>query len=159
MWIENGPLGALLGQFCRCWGHEVPCWRCFGQGGPGNAGTALYGQPRPYQQRCCIWPHCAQRGLLDDVPHVLFNCPLHQAERTPFLAGVNTRLIGLGLRLSDMGPPASQVSFLLGSVPPPMAQHAGGVEHRDILRDVARYLATVRYHRWSYARYMWGHTT
>ena len=37
MWIENGPLGALLGQFCRCWGHEVPCWRCFGQGGPGNA--------------------------------------------------------------------------------------------------------------------------
>ena len=48
----------------------------------------------------------------------------------------------------DMAPPASQVSFLLGSVPPPMAQHAGGVEHRDILRDVARYLATVRYHRW-----------
>ena len=78
------------------------------------------------------------------MPHVLFNCPLHQAERTPFLAGVNTRLIGLGLRLSDMGPPASQVSFLLGSVPPPMAQHAGGVEHRDILRDVARYLAAVR---------------
>ena len=114
----------------------------------GHRKSALYGQPRPYQQRCCIWPHCAQRGLLDDVPHVLFNCPLHQAERTPFLAGVNTRLIGLGLRLSDMAPPASQVSFLLGSVPPPMAQHAGGVEHRDILRDVARYLATVRYHRW-----------
>ena len=34
---KMGRLGALLGQFCRCWGHEVPCWRCFGQGGPGNA--------------------------------------------------------------------------------------------------------------------------
>ena len=26
-----------MGQFLRCWGHEVPCWRCFGQGGPRNA--------------------------------------------------------------------------------------------------------------------------
>ena len=32
-----GRLGAVLGQFFRCWGHEVPCWRCFGQGGPRNA--------------------------------------------------------------------------------------------------------------------------
>ena len=40
---KMGRLGALLGQFCRCWGHEVPCWRCFGQGGPGLA------------WRCWIW--------------------------------------------------------------------------------------------------------
>ena len=29
---KMGRLEAALGQFRRCWGHEVPCWRCFGQG-------------------------------------------------------------------------------------------------------------------------------
>ena len=37
MWVINGPFGGCFGPIFRCWGHEVPCWRCFGQGGPRNA--------------------------------------------------------------------------------------------------------------------------
>ena len=34
---KMGRLGAVLGQFRRCWGHEVPFLRCFGQIWPRNA--------------------------------------------------------------------------------------------------------------------------
>ena len=37
---KMGRLGAVLGQFRRCWGHEVPFLRCFGQIWPRNA---IYG--------------------------------------------------------------------------------------------------------------------
>ena len=34
---KMGRLEAVLGQFRRCWGHEVPFLRCFGQIWPRNA--------------------------------------------------------------------------------------------------------------------------
>ena len=34
---KMGRLVAVLGQFRRCWGHEVPFLRCFGQIWPRNA--------------------------------------------------------------------------------------------------------------------------
>ena len=37
MWVIKGPFGGCFGPIFRCWGHEVPCWRCFGQGGLRNA--------------------------------------------------------------------------------------------------------------------------
>ena len=39
---KMGRLGAVLGQFRRCWGHEVPFLRCFGQTWPRNA---IWGVP------------------------------------------------------------------------------------------------------------------
>ena len=39
---KMGRLEAVLGQFRRCWGHEVPCLRCFGQTWPRNA---IWGVP------------------------------------------------------------------------------------------------------------------
>ena len=36
-WVVWGLFWVNFAVVPRCWGHEVPCWRCFGQGGPRNA--------------------------------------------------------------------------------------------------------------------------
>ena len=87
-----------------------------------------------YAYACALWAHPDDDSAMSLINRI-------QREGAQTLLGV-TSIHGdvLSGDLRETHCPLLREAHLLPA--------AGGVEHRDILRDVARYLATVRYHRW-----------
>ena len=89
---------------------------------------------------------------MDTATHLLLHCPHFATHRPDYLRRVNAALGAIGHSLADLGTPARQTSFLLGSLVSPFLSieddHPG--TYREILHHTAQFLRLVHSFRWKH---------